>query len=56
MGDGRFPFEAVSGVPVVAAPDEIDITSAPGAAVGPAGGSRAPARDARGGHDLDPVL
>ena len=29
MGDGRFPFEAVSGVPVVAAPEEIDITSAP---------------------------
>ena len=29
MGDGRFPFEVVSGVPVVAAPEEIDITSAP---------------------------
>ena len=28
MGDGRFPFEVVSGVPVVAAPEEIDITSA----------------------------
>lgn len=29
LGDGRFPFEVVSGVPVVAAPEEIDITSAP---------------------------
>jgi anti-sigma B factor antagonist len=29
MGDGRFPFEVVSGVPVVAAPEEIDITSSP---------------------------
>ena len=29
MGDGRFPFEMVSGVPVVAAPEEIDITNAP---------------------------
>jgi anti-sigma B factor antagonist len=29
MGDGRFPFEMVNGVPVVAAPEEIDITSAP---------------------------
>jgi anti-anti-sigma regulatory factor len=29
MGDGRFPFEVVSGVPVVAAPEEIDITNAP---------------------------
>ena len=30
MHDGRFPFEVVSGVPVVTAPEEIDITSAPG--------------------------
>jgi anti-anti-sigma factor len=29
MGDGRFPFEMGNGVPVVAAPEEIDITSAP---------------------------
>ena len=29
MHDGRFPFEVVSGVPVVAAPEEIDITNAP---------------------------
>ena len=29
MGDGRFPFEVVRGVPVVAAPEEIDITNAP---------------------------
>ena len=29
MGDGGFPFEMVNGVPVVAAPEEIDITSAP---------------------------
>ena len=29
MGDDRFPFEVVSGVPVVAAPEEIDITNAP---------------------------
>jgi anti-sigma B factor antagonist len=28
MGDGRFPFEVVNGVPVVAAPAEIDITNA----------------------------
>jgi len=28
MGDGRFPFEVVNGVPVVAAPEEIDITNA----------------------------
>jgi anti-sigma B factor antagonist len=27
--DGRFPVELVSGVPVVAAPEEIDITNAP---------------------------
>ena len=30
MHDGRFPFEVVSGVPVVTAPEEIDITNAPG--------------------------
>ena len=29
MRDGRFPVEMVSGVPVVTAPEEIDITSAP---------------------------
>jgi anti-sigma B factor antagonist len=29
MRDGRFPVELVSGVPVVAVPEEIDITSAP---------------------------
>ena len=29
MRDGRFPVELVSGVPVVTAPEEIDITSAP---------------------------
>ena len=28
MHDSRFPFEVVSGVPVVAAPEEIDITNA----------------------------
>jgi anti-sigma B factor antagonist len=30
MLDGRFPFEVVNGVPVVTAPEEIDITSAQG--------------------------
>jgi anti-sigma B factor antagonist len=30
MHDGRFPLEVVSGVPVVTAPEEIDITNAPG--------------------------
>ena len=29
MRDGRCPFEVVSGVPVVMAPEEIDITNAP---------------------------
>jgi len=29
MVDGRFPFEVVNGVPVVTAPEEIDITNAP---------------------------
>jgi anti-anti-sigma regulatory factor len=29
MHDGSFPVELVSGVPVVAAPEEIDITNAP---------------------------
>ena len=29
MHDGRFPLEVVSGVPVVTAPEEIDITTAP---------------------------
>jgi anti-sigma B factor antagonist len=29
MEDGRFPVEMVDGVPVVAAPEEIDITNAP---------------------------
>jgi anti-sigma B factor antagonist len=29
MHDARFPVELVSGVPVVAAPEEIDITNAP---------------------------
>jgi anti-sigma B factor antagonist len=29
MQDGRFPLEMVDGVPVVAAPEEIDITNAP---------------------------
>jgi anti-sigma B factor antagonist len=28
MQDGRFPFEMVDGVPVVTAPEEIDITNA----------------------------
>ena len=30
MHDGMFPLEMASGVPVVTAPEEIDITSAPG--------------------------
>ena len=30
MHDDRFPVERVSGVPVVATPEEIDITNAPG--------------------------
>ncbi len=30
MYDGRFPIEMASGVPVVTAPEEVDITSAPG--------------------------
>jgi anti-sigma B factor antagonist len=30
MQEDRFPFEVVDGVPVVAAPEEIDITNAPG--------------------------
>ena len=29
MQDSRFPLEVVNGVPVVAAPEEIDITNAP---------------------------
>jgi anti-sigma B factor antagonist len=29
MRDGRFPVELVGGVPVLAAPEEIDITNAP---------------------------
>ena len=29
MHDGRFPLEVVSGVPIVTAPEEIDITNAP---------------------------
>jgi anti-sigma B factor antagonist len=29
MQDGRFPVELIRGVPVVAAPEEIDITNAP---------------------------
>lgn len=29
MHDGRFPFAVVSGVPVLMAPEEIDITNAP---------------------------
>jgi anti-sigma B factor antagonist len=29
MQDGRFPVEVIDGVPVVAAPEEIDITNAP---------------------------
>ena len=29
MHDGRFPIEVVNGVPVVTAPEEIDITNAP---------------------------
>ena len=29
MHDGRFPFEVASGVPVVTAPEEIDVTNAP---------------------------
>jgi anti-sigma B factor antagonist len=29
MQDGRFPWQVINGVPVVAAPDEIDITNAP---------------------------
>ena len=29
MGDNRFPLAMVSGVPVVEAPEEIDITNAP---------------------------
>ena len=52
MQDGRVPFEMVDGVPVVAAPQEIDITNAPelrsalleAAAHEPGGGSRANVR------------
>jgi anti-sigma B factor antagonist len=29
MHDGRYPFEVASGVPVVTAPEEVDITNAP---------------------------
>jgi anti-sigma B factor antagonist len=29
MQDGRFPLEMIDGVPIVAAPEEIDITNAP---------------------------
>jgi anti-sigma B factor antagonist len=29
MHDGRYPFEVASGVPVVTAPEEIDVTNAP---------------------------
>jgi anti-sigma B factor antagonist len=29
MHDGRFPSEVINGVPVVAAPEEIDMTNAP---------------------------
>jgi anti-sigma B factor antagonist len=29
MRDGRFPVELINGVPVLAAPEEIDITNAP---------------------------
>ena len=45
MQDGRFPFEMVDGVPVVAAPEEIDITNAPElrSALLEAAASRAPA-------------
>jgi hypothetical protein len=55
MHDGWFAFEVASGVPVVTAPEEIDITNAPelrSALLEAA----ARARDARGRHDPDPVL
>ena len=56
MHDGRFPFEVVSGVPVVTAPEEIDITNAPELRSALLERGRARARDARGRHDPDPVL
>jgi hypothetical protein len=46
-------FEVIGGVPVAAAPEEIDITVAPALRSALAGGRCARARDARRGHDLD---
>ena len=56
MHDGRFPFEVASGVPVVTAPEEIDITNAPQLRSALLEAAAARARHARGRHDRDPVL
>ena len=56
MQDGRFPFEMVDGVPVVAAPEEIDITNAPELRSALLEAAAQRARDGRGRPEPDPVL
>ena len=56
MPEASFPVEVINGVPVVTAPEEIDITKCRRVAGGPARSSRAGERDAGGRHGPDTVL
>ena len=56
LHDGRFPFEVVSGVPVVTAPEEIDITNAPELRSALLEAAAHGHGTLVGGHDPDPVL
>ena len=56
MPDDRFPVEVVEGVPVLAAPEEIDITNAEALRTALLNSSHERAPHARGRHDPDPVL
>ena len=54
--ESGFPVQMMEGVPVVAAPAEIDITNADGLRTALAEAARARAGKVRGRHDQDPVL
>ena len=54
MPDDGFLVDVVGGVPVVVAPEEIDITNAEALGSALLQGGRERPRPARGGHDPDP--
>jgi hypothetical protein len=56
MTDVRYPIEMVNGVPVVAAPAEIDASTADWLGGASPASTLLRARHVRGGHDPHPVL